>query len=360
MKVAIHHRKGSFSERWIDYCKSQSIEYKLVNAYQTDIIKQLHGCDAFMWHHHHNEFKDVLTAKRILFALEHAGIRVFPDFKTGWHFDDKVAQKYLFEAIKAPIVPSHVFYDKETAINWANETSYPKVFKLKGGAGASNVKLVKNNKEAIKLINRGFGKGFSQFNKLGYLKDSLRKYKKGQVKSLSMIKALARLFVTTDFSKKQPREKGYAYFQDFIPNNDSDLRVIIVDNKAFAVKRMVREGDFRASGSGIIIYDKNEITIKCIEIAFDVNKFLDTQSVAFDFIWDEEGNPLIVELSYGFAINAYDQCPGYWNEKLEWSECSFNPQEWMIDNVLQNFSSAVMHQKNMPSGLPNKSTHGHR
>ena len=33
MKIAIHHRKGSFSDRWIVYCKKEGIEYKLVNAY---------------------------------------------------------------------------------------------------------------------------------------------------------------------------------------------------------------------------------------------------------------------------------------------------------------------------------------
>lgn len=99
MKLAIHHRKGSFSDRWIDYCDSNHIEYKVVNAFDTDIMEQLIGYDALMWHHHHGKYEDVLAAKPILFALEQAGVQVFPDFSTGWHFDDKVGQKYLLEAI---------------------------------------------------------------------------------------------------------------------------------------------------------------------------------------------------------------------------------------------------------------------
>lgn len=95
MKIAIYHRVGSFSDRWIEYCQKNDIDYKLVNAFDNDIIQQVKDCDAFMWHHHHGQFKDVLTAKRILFALEQAGVKVFPNFNTGWHFDDKVAQKYL-------------------------------------------------------------------------------------------------------------------------------------------------------------------------------------------------------------------------------------------------------------------------
>src|SRR5690625_3298555 len=92
MKIAIHHRPGSFSDRWIEYCDQEKISYKIVNCYENDIIEQVADCDVLMWHHHHGHFKDVLAARKILFALEHAGIKVFPDFHTGWHFDDKVAQ----------------------------------------------------------------------------------------------------------------------------------------------------------------------------------------------------------------------------------------------------------------------------
>jgi hypothetical protein len=38
MKIAIHHKSGSFSERWIEYCKEKDIPYMLVNCYDTDII----------------------------------------------------------------------------------------------------------------------------------------------------------------------------------------------------------------------------------------------------------------------------------------------------------------------------------
>ena len=32
MKIAIHHRQGSFSDRWIEYCKENGINFKIVNA----------------------------------------------------------------------------------------------------------------------------------------------------------------------------------------------------------------------------------------------------------------------------------------------------------------------------------------
>ncbi|MGP5222231.1 ATP-grasp domain-containing protein [Psychrobacter celer] len=336
MKIAIHHRAGSFSERWIEYCQKNSISYKIVDAFDSDIIQQVAGCDAFLWHHHHAQYKDALTAKRIMFALEHAGVNVFPNFNTGWHFDDKVAQKYLLEAIGAPTVPSYVFYDKKNAMEWAKKTSYPKVFKLKGGAGATNVKLVKNQAEALTLINQAFGKGFPQFDRFNHLKERFQKYKSGQSSLLSVAKGAGRLVVPTEFSQQQSPEKGYAYFQDFIPHNDFDIRVIVIDGKAFAIKRLVREDDFRASGSGSIVYGKSEIDLRCVKIAFDISDKLDSQCLAYDFIFDKDNEPLIVEISYGFSIDAYDKCTGYWDRYLNWIEREFNPQEWIIDLIKYN------------------------
>ena len=155
MKIAIH-KSGGFSDRWIEYCEKNHIDYKIVNAYDTDIIQQMADCDAFMWHHFHNSYKDALFAKQLLFSLQQAGKRVFPDFNTGWHFDDKVGQKYLLEAIGAPLVPSYVFYTKKEALDWIDKTTFPKVFKLRGGAGASNVKLAHTKKEARHLVKKVF------------------------------------------------------------------------------------------------------------------------------------------------------------------------------------------------------------
>lgn len=338
MKLAIHHREGSFSDRWIAYCQKNNIEYKVVNAFDSDIIQQVKDCDAFMWHHHHGHFKDVLTAKRILFALEHANIKVFPDFNTAWHFDDKVAQKYLLEAIGAPLVPSYVFYDKKQALAWAVSTSYPKVFKLKGGAGAANVKLVRSEREAVQLINTAFGKGFAQFDRFANLQEKIRKFKAGQESFIGILKGIARLFITTSFAKQQAPERGYVYFQDFIPNNECDIRVVVIGGKvAAAEKRFVRENDFRASGSGKFSYDN--VSPELIKASFEVANKLSLQSVAFDFVIDGDNKPLIIELSYGFGAQGITAAPGYWDNKLSWYKGQFSPQEWLIEDFLDINSS---------------------
>ena len=288
MKLGIHPTANSFSTRWIAYCEEKQIPYKLVNCYATDIVQQLQDCNALLWHHQQGSPKDIVFAKQLLFALEHAGIKVFPNFKTGWHFDDKLGQKYLLEAAGVEAIPSYIFFSKQDALEWVHATNFPKVFKLRGGAGSSNVELVKDSAAAIQLINKAFGKGFSKYQPMANLKERIRKYRTGKTTARDVLKGVARLIVPPAFSKIGGKEIGYAYFQDFIDNNDHDIRVIIVDGKAFAIKRLVRENDFRASGSGTILYDKNLFDETTIRAAFVAAKKLQTQVVAFDFVYQKK------------------------------------------------------------------------
>ena len=116
MRIAIHPREGSYSERWIEYCEEKGIDYKIVNCFENDIMEQLTDCDALMWHHHHESARDIQVAKQLLFALEGSGKVVFPDFNSGWHFDDKVGQKYLLEAIGIDLAPVWIFYNLKEAL----------------------------------------------------------------------------------------------------------------------------------------------------------------------------------------------------------------------------------------------------
>jgi hypothetical protein len=137
-------------------------------------------------------------------------------------------------------------------------------------------------------------------------------------------------------SKLIGREKGYIYFQDFIPNNDSDTRVTVIGDRAFAFIRNVRRGDFRASGSGDIVYDPHRIQLKCLEIAFEVTRKVGSQSMAFDFVIGANQQPLILEVSYCYAAQAVYSCPGHWDAELNWHEGHIWPQDAILIDLLND------------------------
>lgn len=342
MKIAIHQGDGYFTELWIKYCKTNNIDYSVVNCYDTTIVQALNDCDVLMWHHLNGYYKDYLIAKQLLFSLEQAGKTVFPNFKTTWHFDDKVGQKYLLEAIGAPLVKSYVFYSKKEALDFVSTTTFPKVFKLTRGAGSANVKLIKSQSQARSLIKKAFGRGFPIFDRMGYLKERFKKFRNGKDTLLGVMKGFGRLFIPVKDIKMIPREKGYFYLQDFIPNNNSDTRIIVIGDKSFAIKRMVRKNDFRASGSGSIIYSKDEIDIRCVKIAFSMNEKIQSQCIAYDFIFDKGNNPLIIEISYGFTPAGYISCPGYWDKDFKWHEGEFNPYGWIVELVLKQAENHIV------------------
>ena len=333
--IAIHHSKGSFSDRWIAYCKANEIAYKIVDCYQSDIMHQLNDCDALMWHINHQNSKDVLFAKQLLYSVNAAGKRVFPDYNTAWHFDDKVGQKYLLEAIGAPLVPTWIMYNKKDALVWAEKNSFPKVFKLRGGAGSANVRLAKTKSEAVQLIEKAFGRGFSQYDSLGNLKERIRKYQLGKTDIFDVIKGFVRIIYPTKYTMVAGRERGYVYFQEFIPENNYDIRVIVIGDKAFAIKRMVRDDDFRASGSGNIRYEKVNFEDTTIKLSFFLSCKLKSQCVAFDYVYQDK-QPYLVEISFGFVKEVYDSCVGYWDNEMNWYEGLFDPYGWMVDDLLQS------------------------
>ncbi|WP_298245925.1 hypothetical protein [uncultured Christiangramia sp.] len=335
MKIGIHYSLKGFSSQWIEYCKEKNINYKIIDCYSNNIVQDTEDCNIIMWHFRHDLYKDMLFAKQLLFSFEQSGKIVFPSFNTAWHFDDKVGQKFLLESLKIPLVPSFVFFDKLNAKNWANHTNYPKVFKLRGGAGSANVELIKTKKEAFSKIDRAFSKGFSQFSKWKNFKDNSIKFYSGKVGFHKFLGSFARLFISSEFAKMSSRENGYVYFQEFIPKNNYDIRIIVIGENAFGIKRMVRENDFRASGSGTILYEKENFSDKLINLSFEIAEKLKTQCGAFDFIFDDNNEPLLVEISFGFTSKVYSPCEGYWNRNLEFHKGPFNPFGWMIEEAIK-------------------------
>ena len=335
IKIAIHHIPNSFTVRWQEYCKYHDIKYNIVNCYDTDIMAKLNGVDLLLWPISQNSQQDLLFSRQIIAAVEINGKAVYPNISTCLHFDDKIAQKYLLEGLDAPMVASHVFYQKEEALNWLKQTTFPKVFKLKGGAGSANVRFVKNKNEAIKLCQQAFSQGFVSYH--GYFGDAKTKLRKiGTFQQfIDKLKRFPKYLLSSAIIKQQmPREGGYVYFQDFMPGNQYDTRITVIGNRAFGFTRDVRPNDFRASGSGSISYDLKRIDMECVKISFKVAENIKSQSMAFDFIKDKNGKPKIVELSYGFQTKAIYDCPGYWNKELIWHEGHIWPEDAILEDII--------------------------
>lgn len=343
MKIAIHHREGSFSEKWIEWCHAKGINIVLVDAYQSDIVKQLTSqeCTGFMWHWSHGSVTDQLFARQLTFVLEAIGISVFPNSNTAWHYDDKLAQKYLFDAHKIPSPVTEVFYAPSCAKDWLAKASYPLVFKLRGGAGSMNVHLVDSVHRAYRIVDRAFGKGFPALDTHRIVTDCYWRLKRDR-KAKDYFRLLYYMVrnipgLRPSAWKKVAIERNYVYFQEFIQKNSFDDRFVVIGNRCFALRRAVRKGDFRASGSGVISYGHSQFQINAIRLAFHVATVLKTQCIALDIVYKTNSLPVVVEISYAFSTGkVYEDCDGYWDKELEWHDAPVRPEEFMIIDFVRS------------------------
>ena len=315
--------------KYIQILDRNSIKYYLINPNNKNFWNEVNKCDFIIiqYGQYRSQLEQAMTFLPIFEKC--LAKKCFPSCSTGWHYDDKIKQYYLLSHFGYNYIPCHIFYNMDNAYEFAKIANYPLVFKLRSGAGSSNVRLIKSEKEAWKFIKIMFTKGVKNSNiKLDFLSNIKYKgFMNYAHKELSYFYNFIKDgYIKTDFWGV---EKDYVIFQDFCPDNSYDTRVTIIGNRAFAFRRFNRTNDFRASGSGKIDWDWRFIDQRFIEIALKISNFFDFQSMAYDFIYDKEGKPAICEISYTFQDYAVFKCSGFWDDNMRWVEGNFWP-EWCI------------------------------
>jgi hypothetical protein len=335
--IGIHHNPGSFSDRWLELCRLRSLPFKTVDCRASDVVQQCSGLTALLWHWSHNDLGEQLIARQVLAALRATGLVVFPTAESCRLYNDKIAQKYALEVIGAPLVPTWVFVERTQAEDWIARASWPKVFKLRCGAGSNNVRLVRSRRAARALCARAFGAGFCP--EPGYFRDLKTRTRNAASWTLrwQKLRRAPRTFLSVRQRRRSmSRQRGYVYFQEFLPDNPFDTRVTVIGERVFGFRRMNRAGDFRASGSGRVLYEPDEIDPRALKIGLEVARRLGSRSLALDFLRDTEGRPRITELSYCYVADAVHACPGHWDRHLVWRPGQVWPQDAILDDLLES------------------------
>jgi glutathione synthase/RimK-type ligase-like ATP-grasp enzyme len=321
------------SPRWAEAIVAAGHEVRWVDVHRADILEQVRGCDGFMWRWAH--FGGMARiARRLLPVLEYQlGLCVYPDQKTAWHYEDKIAQSYLLEALAVPIPETWVFYDRQIATDWSEQAVYPLVIKLSTGAGSSNVQLVSNAGEARKWIDLMFDRWNTSLDPAASPLSLGKRF-------TASAQILATGNLPSGLRADHEPQRGYVFFQEFLPGNDFDTRITVIGNRAFGFRRMNREGDFRASGSGRLDYDRDAVDLDAVRLAYATTAALGAQSIAIDGL--RRGDQWVVgEVSYTYMSDAIHDCPGHWELRgtpatgeLVWVDGSIWPEQAQISDFL--------------------------
>lgn len=324
-----------------------------VNAFDREIIRQLLTCDGFMWRFDHKPVR-LAVAQRVMPVVElQMGLSVFPDSRTAWHYDDKIAQHYLLAAAEIPAPRTWVFWDRNEANELLNKKdAFPLVVKLACGASSRNVRVAHQGSDIAKLIGQAFGAGLFRM-------DLSNRSLIGEMKART--RATLRALLGRDADAPGDYERwhhGYLYLQEFLEGNEFDTRITVIGNRAFGFRRFNRPDDFRASGSGIIDHDPKRIDEAFIRLGFRTARAIQSQSCAIDGLY-RNGEPVVCEISYTYASWAVRQCPGHWqllgdpeDGELVWREGGLAPETAIADDFLDAMERRrLLEEADVPTGV---------
>ncbi|MCD4698878.1 MAG: hypothetical protein K8S16_21815 [Bacteroidales bacterium] len=338
MLVGIHKDQYGkfcpFLQKYEEILDYNNIKHIRLDASDLDFWGKVKKLDLFIFRWSQTDWPKQLAHTIFPIIENEMKIKCFPNQATCWHYDDKIKEYYLLKQKGFPIIDSYIFWDKKKALGWADTTDYPVIFKLTGGAGSRNVLLIKNKNKAFQYIKKMFGKGLSpdnfRFSGSTY-KEDFGIYKKIHKMGGNVL----RKYRGEDISPYWQIHKNYVLFQKFLPNNEYDTRVTVIGSRAFAYRRMNRRNDFRSSGSGNFDVTPKLIDIQHIEIALKISEKMGFQSMAYDFLYDENRNSKFCEISYTYVDWMVQSCPGYWDENLNWHEGHYWPQYFQLMDALE-------------------------
>jgi glutathione synthase/RimK-type ligase-like ATP-grasp enzyme len=258
----------------------QEISWDKVDINCDGWIKKLKGYDAILWPPGCMGIKPASHLKEKVFFIQyHLKKLIVPNFESTWHFESKVAQSYLFDFHEIPTPRTVVTFSIKDAMELLKSEKYPLVFKSSSDAASRGVKLMKSVKQAKYQAWKNLYTGF-------------------------WWKAVRRVF-------RLDHRDNVAYWQEFIPKNNCDLRITAIGDKwAVGFWRWNRPNDFRASGSGRIDY-KKPIPEETIHFCLDLNKKYNFDSMAYDIIFKDK-KPVVVEMCYTYVDKAIHDAPGHY------------------------------------------------
>lgn len=311
-----------WTSKFIELCEKENFPYVILDPYANGFIEKALNCSAVIWHYSLGIHADSMEASSLLSIIEECGIPVFPNWKSRWYNNEKIAESEFLKAINAPTPKFWVFYSREECDRWIDtKAEFPIVAKLRVGAGSNNVTLLKNKQEAKEYSKRMFSTGIGTTNKLMYKVYSKVQSTHDLSTLFKRVKQVPTYLKKRAASKRLPSESDYCYFQEYVKNDGFDLKIAVVGDKVSYICRKIRKGDFRASGGGDCFYDRSLVSEETIKSAFETADKLGSQSMGFDYVVDTDTKkPYIIEMCYGYDWEVLAQAGGYWDRNLVWHE----------------------------------------
>jgi glutathione synthase/RimK-type ligase-like ATP-grasp enzyme len=208
--------------------------------------------------------------QRLIQHLALAGVDVIPNIHCSQLYDNKL---YQAQTLSKYMPPTKVITDPWTAWNFVGKHGLPIMSKASTGAGSKNVRYLETEEQCQEEVY-------------------------WTIENSSGI----------DLNYKKVQRK-YLLWQKFVPNNDHDIRVILVGDKALALKRHNRPDKPMASGSGVFTpIARCDAHVKdAIRLTTVVAAHIGTWFIGTDIVF-KDNRPQLLEVTFSWSFPAYLDC----------------------------------------------------
>lgn len=188
--------------------------------------------------------------------------------------EDKAYQEILKKSLGIRSLDAWIFATWKDLNKDIDKIKYPIIVKKCTGAGSISVYKAKNKKELMKFAKKIMrGKGYYEY----YLK--------------ALYKKLSGKWNPHYFEDE--KYFGRLILQQYVPELECDWKVLVFGNKYYALRRMVRNHDFRASGSGKFSFEVPDSGI--LSYAKEIYEKLDVPFLSLDLCMDADKNVYLIE-----------------------------------------------------------------
>jgi glutathione synthase/RimK-type ligase-like ATP-grasp enzyme len=257
--------------KWSKYrrfLENNSFEYDLFQIHRHDWIEQADRFDVIIGIPSNSLFH-LQEMRNKYYVLEtFLGKGCYPSVAHANLYEDKYLEAYISQATGIPFAKTYVSCEKADAIQLAESMRYPCVSKVVPSSGSCGVELVCTPKHGREIVKEAFSRNGRKTHVL------------------------------------YSRQKNYIYFQEYIPNDGYDIRVIIVGNLVFGYYRKVLKGDFRASGMNI--KERRALPEEAMKIGRRVNEIIRSPLLAVDMVHGLDGKYHVIEFSPYYLMGYSD------------------------------------------------------
>lgn len=249
------------------FLKNNGIRYDFYEVHRSDWLEAAQSFDIIIWRTMHRPSEQEEACSKLWILEKELNKLCIPSFQELWFYENKINQYYLCKTRGIPAVNTFISNSREEALEHIANCAYPFVSKITTGAGSQGVRLVRSCRAAKKICGRVFDDGLYTY--WPYIK-----------------------------------QKDYVYFQDYLPEAEYDLRVIIAGSSYFGYYRWAPKGDFRASGADLAdlrtaIPEEALLTAKRIKDSYPRSRML-----AVDMLRDKrDGKFYFLEVSIFFQVD---------------------------------------------------------